>query len=354
MNTTPNTFIIGLLALLISGCGGSRREAGSITRKVKIEQVPPGDTIEVRTFSGSVQEAAEVGLAFRVAGPIAGIHVKEGDFVRKGQLIAQMDPRDYEIQADAAQAQYNQVKAEVDRVTELYNRGSVTANEYDKSVSGLQRAEAQLRHTQNQLNDTRLLAPAQGYIQRVNFRPGELVDAGMPVATLIDASRYQAHVDIPVSLFVKREHFLSFQGTQASLGDEPFELSLLGFSPKASLNQLYRLHLSVAPSHQPLLAPGMDIQVDLTVRSNGEPTIPLTAIFKENGNTFVWIYNEDTKAVNRRQVIPGKPAGEGRVAIQSGLSPGETIVVAGATLIREADRVEPLEPPAETNEGGLL
>lgn len=354
MNTTPNSFIIVLLALLISGCGGNRREAGSITRKVKIELVLPGDTIEVRSFSGLVQEAAEVGLAFRVAGPIAAVHVKEGDFVRKGQLIAQMDPRDYEIQVAAARAQYNQVKAEVERVTELFNRRSVSANEYDKAVSGLQRAEVHLRHTENQLNDTRLAAPAQGYIQRVNFRQGELIDAGMPVATLIDASRFQVEVDIPVSLFVRQNDFLSFSGIQPAIGNTPIELSLLGISPKAGHNQLFRLHLSVSPSYQAMLAPGMDIQVDMALRSNGEPTIPLTALFKENGNTYVWIYQEDKKSVNRRQVVPGKTAGEGSITVVSGLAPGEQVVVAGTTLIREADRVEPLASPAETNVGGLL
>ena len=74
-------------------------------------------------------------LAFRVAGPIRKIYVNEGQYVKKGQLLAELDPRDYQIQFNATQAEYTQVKGEADRIIELYRRGSVSVNEYDKAVA---------------------------------------------------------------------------------------------------------------------------------------------------------------------------------------------------------------------------
>jgi RND family efflux transporter MFP subunit len=277
MRTIRNSGIIILLGLLFWGCG-SQNEAEQVIRKVKLETVQPADTLEIRTFPGRVREVAELNLAFRVAGPISNIAVREGDYVRAGQLIAEMDQRDYQIQLNAAQAKYEQVKAEAERVIELYNRQSVAVNDYDKAVSGLKMVEANLEHARAQLNDTRLLAPVSGFIQRVNFRRNELVDAGMPVVSLLDVSRYQVEVDVPVSIYASRDDILSFTAVQSVLGDASFDLRLLGINRKASQNQLYRLNLAVDNISDADLAPGMDVQVNILLRNNIH--------LRNNNNTF--------------------------------------------------------------------
>jgi RND family efflux transporter MFP subunit len=198
-----SVFMLFVLALL-AGCAGNNNGQTEIIRKVKIEPVQQADSLQVKQYSGIIKEAAEVNLAFRVAGPIQKILVKKGDYVRAGQVVAQMDTRDYEVQLAAAQAQYEQVKAEADRVIELHNRQSIAGNDYDKAVSGLKMVEAQLKNAKDQMNDTKLTAPVSGYIQKINFLENELVDAGMPVASLIDVRHYQVEVEIPVSLYVDR------------------------------------------------------------------------------------------------------------------------------------------------------
>lgn len=145
MRIIKNSGIILLLSLLCWGCG-SNNKADRITRKVKIDAVKMADTIEIKTLPGRVREDAELNLAFRVAGPISNITVREGDYVRAGQLVAQMDQRDYEIQLKAAEAQHEQVKAEAERIIELYNRNSVAENDYDKAVSGLKMVEAKVEN----------------------------------------------------------------------------------------------------------------------------------------------------------------------------------------------------------------
>lgn len=353
-NLRNSVFLLFCLALL-AGCAGNNNGKTEIIRKVTIEPVQQADSVSVRSFSGIIKEAAEVNVAFRVAGPIQKILVKEGDYVHAGQVIAQMDTRDYEIQLAAAQAQYEQVKAEADRVIELHNRESVAGNDYDKAVSGLKMVEAKLKNAKDQLNDTKLTAPVSGYIQKVNFLENELVDAGMPVASMIDVGHYQVELEIPVSLYVERENIVSFSGFQPAVSAEKFPLQLLSYSRKASNNQLYKVQLRINPASQPKLAPGMDVQVNMLLKSNAEPQacVPLSALFNEGGKTYVWVYQSGGR-VQKREVVTGKLTGDGRIRVENGLQVDEQVVIAGVNQLNENEQVEPLEPVAETNIGGLL
>lgn len=355
MKIFTGSAILVCYLVLLAGCARGNNEQNEIIRKVKTESVRQADSLMVKHYPGVIKAASDMNLAFRVAGQIQRVVVTEGSYVKEGQLVAQIDPRDYKVQLDVAQAQYEQVKAEAERVIELHSRGSVAGNDYDKAVSGLKMIEAKLKNAKDQLNDTRLLAPFEGYIQKVNFLENELIDAGMPVASLIDVKHLQVEVEIPVSLYVKRETILSYSAIQPSVPDKPIQLELLNYSKKASNNQMYRLYLRFTPASQPLLAPGMDVQVSILQKNNEElqACVPLSALFREGGKTFVWIYQSDGK-VQKREVVTGKLTGDGRIRITSGVQINEMVVIAGVNNLSENDQVEPLEPVSETNVGGLL
>lgn len=348
-------FILLLSIALLAGCGQQTRQSEEIIRKVKIESVQYADSLSERSFPGMIREAGEISLAFRVAGPISKVNVKEGDYVRAGQLVALIDPRDYEVQLEAARAQYDQVKAEADRVTELHNRRSVAVNDYDKAVSGLKLVTVQLKHATDQLSDTRLTAPFSGYIQKVSFRERELVDAGMPVASMIDVGQYLVEVDIPATVYASRDSIVSFTGAQPAVSVEPFPLQLLSYNRKAGNNQLYRMQLKLNPEVNPRLAPGMDVQVTVRIKNNLRPQVcvPLTALFSESGKSFVWVYQSGGK-VTKTEVETGKLTGDGRIRISGGVQAGDQVVVAGVSLLQDNQRVEPVKPVSETNVGGLL
>lgn len=338
------------------GCNNREAETTEIIRKVKLATVCQADSVEYRSYSGMINEKSEVGLAFRVAGPIQRIEVDEGDYVNKGQLVARIDSRDYEIQLKAAQGQYEKVKAEADRVIELRERNSVAGNDYDKAVAGLKMAEANLEHAKDQLNDTKLLAPFSGYIQEVNFEEGEMVDAGMPVVSLLDVTSYEVEVDIPISMYANREKFVSFTGKQPSVSEKDFLLQLAGFSKKANSNQLYSLKLRPAPGVTRELTPGMNTEVSIAVKTGSEEKlcVPLNAVFKKNDETYVWVFSPDESIVNSRRVTTGELTGENQVTLTSGLQAGEKVVAAGVHHLQENQEVEILENESETNVGGML
>jgi len=338
------------------GCNNREAETTEIVRKVKLATVCQADSVEYRSYSGIINEKSEVGLAFRVAGPIQQIEVGEGDYVRKGQLVARIDSRDYEIQLKAAQGQYEKVKAEADRVIELRERSSVAGNDYDKAVGGLKMAEANFEHANDQMNDTKLLAPFSGYIREVNFEEGEMVDTGMPVASLLDVTSYEVEVELPLSMYANRKNFIAFTGKQPSISENEFPLQLAGFSKKANSNQLYSLKLRPAAGITQELTPGMNTEVIIAIKTGSEEKlcVPLNAVFKKNGEAYVWIFSPGESVVNSRRVTTGELAGENQVTLTSGVQTDEKVVAAGVHHLQENQQVEILENESETNVGGML
>ena len=120
-------------------------------------------------FPGKVKAAQDISLAFRVSGTISKIHVKDGARVQEGQLLAELDPTDYQVQLDATEAEYQQIKAEAERVMALYKDNGTTPNANDKAVYGLKQITAKYKHHKDQLAYTRLYAPFNGYVQKRLF-----------------------------------------------------------------------------------------------------------------------------------------------------------------------------------------
>lgn len=102
----------GLLA--VSSCG-NRKTTEAETSVVRLFTVKNADAASVQEFPGRVKAAEEVNMAFKVSGTLMNVHVEEGGKVRKGQLVAEIDPRDYQVQLDAAEAEFMRVKSEAGR-----------------------------------------------------------------------------------------------------------------------------------------------------------------------------------------------------------------------------------------------
>ena len=219
----------GCIAASIGILGSCRNKQVQvdIPQLVKTAPVNGHDGMTSVTYPGKIQAASNVKLAFRVAGPIRKIYVNEGQYVKKGQLLAELDPRDYQIQFNATQAEYTQVKGEADRIIELYRRGSVSVNEYDKAVAARKRVTALYNAHRNALNDTRLKAPFDGYVQNKYFNAPEIVNQGTPVVSMIDNDYFEVDVNIPSGDFIRREDFMTFHANADVCPDSILPLELL-------------------------------------------------------------------------------------------------------------------------------
>ena len=130
-------FSLFSVLVIFSACGQKEVTVSEVPL-VRLTQVKQVAASEHTSYPAQTRAINTSNVAFRVSGTLANVKVKEGDYVREGQVIAVMDDRDYQVQLSATEAEYAQIKADCERVIALYNDGSTTAQNYDKARYGLQ------------------------------------------------------------------------------------------------------------------------------------------------------------------------------------------------------------------------
>ena len=344
--------LAGLCQLLVA-CTGSKSESVEEIRYVKTAQaVRISDAAEL-SYPGRTKSSEEVNVAFRVSGPIQRLLVKEGQFVSKGQLIAEMDPRDYEVQLSATQAEYEQIKADAERVMALYKEDGTTASNYDRARYGLQQITAKLESHKNQLADTRIYAPFSGYVEKRLFEEHETVGAGMPVISMINKDAPEVEINVPASTYMMRDRMQSFSCTFDVFPNVIFPLTLISVNQKANANQLYTMRFKLANIEGKKPVAGMSAMVSIKTREDSQNvTVKNTAVFTENGKSYVYILNKNV--LKKTEVTTDLLLSNGRFSITSGLKVGDVVVATGVHHVKDGQHVKPLPAISSSNVGGLL
>lgn len=350
-----NLWLAAAILCLASGCAS--KTEGTLTRSVMLTRPVRLGAEEVKQLSGVVQERHDIDLGFKTAGQIEEIAVKEGDYVRKGQLIARLDTADYHLGVEALEIQCRQLEDEVARLEQLFRSKSVSANDYEKAQAGLRQLKVQLQANRNKLAYTALYAPTDGYVQSVNFAPAEMVDAGTPVVNLVDVHRLEVETELPAGIYLQRARFGRITCRPPFDSGAELPAQIVSITPKADGNQLYRMKLAFEGTPDPRLSAGMNIGVSLRI-GGGDTTgqafsLPLHAVTWQQGKTYVWVLQADS-TVSRRPVVCSGMDGTGAAVITSGLEGSEQVVKAGVDALLEGEKVRPVETESETNVGGLL
>ena len=343
-----------VVAGVFASCGDAP-QGGSTVHSVMVTTPEAMEGTVVKNYSGIVREAHTINLGFKTPGQIERILVAEGDYVHKGQLLAELDDADYRLGVEALQIQYDQLKDEVGRTEQLYRQKSISANDYEKATAGLRQLGVQLQANKNKLNYTKLYAPTDGYIQAVNFSPAEMVDAGTALFTLLDVSRMEVVADIPVAEYQQRDRFTRYFSRVAGSASE-LPMQLLSLTPKADGNQLYQLRLAFVGQPDKQLTAGMNVEVGIVMADTTATTgvvVPLCAVFRDGDTSCVWVLGADSTLV-KQQVVLGGSDSRGRAVIREGLTGSEQIVRAGVNALQEGEKVRVIERASKTNVGGLL
>lgn len=341
--------------LLICSCGGRETAEKKVTN-VRLFTVESSDAVSVQDFPGRVVAAEEVNLAFKVGGTLMRMYVEEGSRVVKGQLVAEMDTRDYQVQLDATEAEYMRIKSEAERVMALYADSVSTADAYDKARYGLKQITAKYENARNQLADTKIYAPFNGYVQKRLFDPPTVVAAGMPVVTFVSGERPEIEINIPASTYVRRNEIAAFSTSFDFIQGRTVSLRLLSIAPKANANQLYTVRLAVPEGLPVQPSPGMNAMVNVAFRGTADEntSIPSSALFEKEGKSCVWVYDEKSGTIGQRMVSVEHIDIKGRAIVTQGVSAGERIVVVGVHKLNDGQAVKPVSSESKTNIGGLL
>lgn len=364
----------GLLAITLPACSRSTtaEQTVSAPMNVKIGKVNPIESHEEVALSGTIAPlAAPSNVSFLVSGKVLHVGPREGDYVRKGEVLASIDLMDYQLalmaaakQTDMARIAFERAEDEHRRMKMLYDSKSLAPNDYEKYKSAyesfgeqFEQATASEAIARKRMNDAVLLAPIDGFISKRAIEPGETAGPGRPVFEIVNLDIVEISVGVP-----ETDVHLVHVGQQAAV--------TLPALPGESFKGVVRLvNVSADPGTRTFMTriripnPKHTLRIGMVaearIRGNKVVkmlTAPIEAIVRDpQGATMVYVYYPEQKRVYARRVEIGAPRGR-EMEIRSGLSGDEWIVLAGQTKLREGcevSAVESKERSATTGEEGV-
>lgn len=347
MKIDPRLMALLAAAALLSACQKEEETASLPPRPVLSQFVEPVPQAAF-TLPGTVQARLETEFSFRILGRVIARNVQVGDLVKKGDVLAAIDPVALELavksaQSDLANSQAQLANARIteDRQRTLLEKQSgaratfETAEQERKTAdAALAKAQANLDKANEQLSYSRLLAEFDGVVTATAAEVGQVVSPGQSVATVARPEERDAVVDVPEAA-----------GDQLKPG-APFDVALQ-LDPRIHTRGVVREITPEADdatrtrrTRLTLIDPPEALRLGsvITASSMGEAKtfirLPATAIRTEGSQTFVWIVNDVTGTVTSGPVTLSEQAVAGDlVTVTEGIKPGDRIVTAGVNTL---------------------
>ena len=363
----PKTVAL-LLFVFLAGCEQpAPPPAGpaDISRPAEILEVTAATLGSDLRFPGRVRAVQRVELAFNVPGQIVELPVAEGEAVKAGALLAQLDPAAYQTALDVARAELDAATAEYERLRQLWEQSQAVARaEVERKRTAMDVARSRFAAAQKDLADTRLTAPFTGIVARRLADNFQNVQAKEPVVSLQNPGQLEIVIHVPERVVRGEPRRAAGFAVFDDLPERRLPVTLKSFATEADpQTQTYEVVLGLTPPPDLRVLPGMGVEVlpdtaaagmggeGKGTASGGAPAlVPIAAVVAAaDGTPTVWVVDPQTDQVSRREIETGNLQGAD-VAVLSGLAPGERIVTAGVHSLREGMRVHPLSSgPASGN-----
>jgi RND family efflux transporter MFP subunit len=356
---SPLVLVLGAMAI---ACAEEPQEAAPALRPVRYERVSVGPLSLERSLAAVVRAGVESRLSFRVAGSIRAVDVKVGDSVRRGQVLAWLDPTDFELQLEEAkaalaqaQASLRQVEADYGRVRSLYENNNSSKAELDASRANAESAEAsveavtrQLDQAQQRLGYTTLRAPADGAIASVAVEANENVQSGQEVCLLLSGGESEVVVPVPSVMigFVQPGQLLTV--TIDALAGEVFEAEVTEVGVAVTGGATTFPVTARLLGASVMVRAGMAAEATFLLEgATGDRIfVPGVAVGEDRDGRYVFLLDPDgagAGTVRRQSVEIGETNATG-IEILSGLSADDLVVTAGARRLTDGMQVAVLEP----------
>ena len=337
--------IIALAALVLAGCG-QKKDSQSQAQQAAIAAQPKAQTVKVQpaakqevkqdgTYSATVQAFAVNNIAPQSGGRIQKINVEVGDYVGKGQILAEMD----RVQLDQAKLRLSNAETELGRLKQLYEQGGLAQSDYEAAELNYKVSKSTY---DNLVENTILRSPITGVVTARYYDRGDMYGMASPIFTVQQIT--------PVKILVG---ISEGDNTKVSKGDK-VTLSVDALPGKTFAGTIKRIYPTIDPMTHTVnvevqvpntdrqLRPGMYAKVNVTFGHNRSIVVPDAAVVRLQGsgqrNVFVV---EDGIAV-QKEVSLGRHF-DGQYEILSGLEEGEQVVVKGGSALRNGAQVEVIE-----------
>lgn len=297
-------------------------------------------------FPGRVRAVQRAELAFNVPGQVVEFPAREGSRLAAGQLIARLDPANFETRFASARAEFEKAQADYERVRRIWEDSQAVARaEVDQKRTAMEVARSSFAAARKELEDTRLVAPFAGVIARRFVENFQNVQAKEPVVSLQNLAEMEIVTHVPERIVRTEPRRAAGRAILEGMPEQSFPVTLKGFAADADpQTQTYEVVLGFVPPPGVTVLPGMPAEVfpDFSAGGPGEILVPLAAVLgAADGTPTLWVVDPETSRVSSRQVAVGAVRGSD-IVILEGLAPGDRIVAAGVHHLRDGMLVRPL------------
>ena len=283
-------------------------------------------------------------LSFRVSGPIDRFEVYAGNYYARGSILAEIDPRDFRLRKERAKAVFEQQQAEYHRIEKLYEKDNLSASQYEKAKADYTMAKTAFYMATNELEDTRLLAPFNGYVGEVYIEKFQDVKATQPILSLIDIDKLRIEVYVTQEVARTVRALDSVEVRFDLYPDRVYKAPITEVSKGTTRNNLSYLLTILLPNPDRSLLAGMSGKVFIASsaeRLKAGVVIPQYALcHRPEVGDFVWVVNEGSATVAIRKVTKGDLLPDGQVLIREGLSAGELLATSGLRFLSDGMKVK--------------
>jgi RND family efflux transporter MFP subunit len=346
----------GLIVAALGLAACSQEKAATVAeiiRPVKVVEIGEAQTTRQLDYSGSVRARVEMNLGFRVAGKVTERLVDIGQHVNAGDVLARIDPSDYELSVKSAQASLDAAERQVEivdiakkRAEQLYAKTFAPKSQldqatltYDQAVATRDSARSQLTQAQNQVQYADLKASKDGIVTTVSADVGQVVAAGTPVMTVAVDGEKEVLIAVPemdIAGFRPGKEVKASFWSDDALTLEGKVREVAGSADAQSRTFAVRVSLP----NDPRVLLGMTANVAATVGSKAQlVSIPLTAMAEKDGKQIVWTVDRASDTVHRRPIKVANFTADG-VAVADGLKQGDVVVAAGTQFMTENLKVK--------------
>ena len=334
---------------LLAACGGPAEPPPLSPPLVETIVLEEPERPVTRQFPGEVRAAQRAEIGFRVSGPLVRLPIQEGQEVTRGQLLARIDPRDFENERQWREADFIESRALFQRVQRAFGSGAVSVAERDQVRARYEVAAAELALAQKALADTELRAPFAGRVARRLVENFQNVQVGQPILILEDISRLEVRIQLPEQDLIQLPPNVSMLGSVVgkvnfeSLPDRTFPATVKELNTRADpRTSTYRLAIGLARPDEGNILPGMSANFtpDYTVvDAKRVYFLPVEAVqATPGGEAFVWVLDSTSMTVQQRLVRKGRLS-DRRIEILEGLESGDRVVTLGGANLAAGDTV---------------
>ena len=340
MKTIFRTIIIASAALLAAACGSNTGKQTEQQAAAVVAEDPTVAVVEVFTrevpqeavYTSTVQAYAKNNIAPQMAGRITKINVEIGDFVKEGQILAEID----KAQLLQAQLQLQNQEVELQRLKSLYEAGGLSQSDYDAIQMQYNVLKTQV---ENLIENTTLRSPINGVVTARNYDVGDMYAMSMPIFTVEQIVPVKLLVGISESDYSKVKKGDSVQITADAIPGKTFYGKVNRIYPTVDpATRTFTVEVKVDNNYK-TLRPGMFVRATINFGVNNNVVIPDVAVVKQQGSgeRFVYVLNEDN-TVTYQKVLLGRRMGA-EYEVLEGISNGAKVVTGGQIRLKDGIKV---------------